>query len=82
MLPISLNSFTPKPRVVPAGEPRRTPDVIAGFSVSKGIAFLLQVMLARSSARSAARPVTFFGRRSTSIKWVSVPPDTISSPRA
>ena len=35
----------PKPRVVPAGEPSRMPEVIAGFSGSKGMPFLLQVML-------------------------------------
>ena len=43
-------------------------DVIAGFSGSKGTPFLLQVMLARPSAVSAALPVRPFGRRSTSIR--------------
>ena len=32
--PTSWNSATPKPRVVPAGVPRRMPDVTNGFSGS------------------------------------------------
>ena len=67
----------PKPRVVAAGEPRRTPEVIVGFSGSNGMAFLLAVMWARSRLASAALPVTRLGRRSTSIRWQSVPPVTI-----
>jgi hypothetical protein len=43
-VPISLNSARPNPRVVPAGVPSLIPDVMAGFSVSNGIAFLLQVI--------------------------------------
>ena len=43
----------PKPRVVPAGEPSRMPEVTVGFSGSNGTAFLLQVMWARPSASSA-----------------------------
>ena len=31
---------------------------------------------------SAALPVSFFGRRSTSIRWLSVPPATMSKPPA
>ena len=61
MLPICWNSAMPKPRVVPAGEPKRMPEVIIGFSGSNGTPFLLQVMLARPSAISAALPVSFFG---------------------
>ena len=38
------------------------------------------VIRARSRLRSAAVPVTRFGRRSTSIRWLSVPPVTIASP--
>ena len=41
----------PKPREVAAGEPRRMPDVTIGFSGSKGMPFLLQVMWARSKCR-------------------------------
>ncbi len=71
----------PKPRVVPAGVPSRTPEVTVGFSGSNGMPFLLQVMWARSSAASATFPVSRFLRRSTSIRCVSVPPETISKPR-
>ena len=74
------NSAAPKPRVVPAGVPRRTPEVTVGGCGSNGMPFLLQVMCARPSAASASLPVTPFGRRSTSIRWVSVPPVTMSSP--
>ena len=70
----------PKPRVVPAGVPSRTPEVTVGFSGSKGMPFLLQVMWARPSAASATLPVSRLGRRSTSMRWVSVPPETISNP--
>ena len=70
----------PKPRVVPAGVPSRMPDVTVGFSGSNGMPFLLQVMWARPSAASATLPVSRLGRRSTSIRWVSVPPETMSKP--
>ena len=53
--PTCRNSACPKPRVVPAGVPSRTPDVTKGFSGSFGMAFLLQVRPARSSAISARR---------------------------
>ena len=36
MCPISWNSFTPNPRVVPAGVPSRIPEVTVGFSGSNG----------------------------------------------
>ena len=78
--PTRRNSATPKPRVVQAGEPSRMPEVTIGFSGSNGTPFLLQVMWARDSAASAALPVSFFGRRSTSIRWLSVPPATMSRP--
>ena len=39
------NSAAPKPRVVPAGVPRRTPEVTVGGCGSNGMPFLLQVML-------------------------------------
>jgi hypothetical protein len=35
---------------------------------------------ARPSAFSARLPVAFLGRRSTSIRWLSVPPETMSRP--
>ena len=54
--------------LVAAGVPRRMPEVIAGFSGSNGMPFLLQVMPASSRLCSESLPVSFFGRRSTSIK--------------
>ena len=42
--PTVLNSFKPKPLVVAACVPNLIPDVIIGFSVSKGIPFLLHVI--------------------------------------
>ena len=68
------------PRVVSAGVPMRMPEVTIGFSGSKAIMFLLTVIAAFPSAASATLPVSFFGRRSTSIRWVSVPPETSRSP--
>jgi len=70
-----------KPRVVIAGEPMRTPLVTIGFSGSFGMAFLFTVMCARPSAASASLPFTFFGLRSTRNRWLSVPPETMRSPR-
>ena len=54
------------------------PEVTVGFSGSNGTPFLLTVMWARPSAFSATLPVSFLGRRSTSIRCVSVPPETRS----
>jgi len=42
--PTFLNSFNPNPLVVAAGVPSLIPDVIVGFSVSKGIPFLLLIL--------------------------------------
>ena len=64
------------PRVVTAGVPIRMPLVTAGFSGSKGMAFLFTVIPAFSSPLSATLPVSPFGLRSTSMRWVSVPPAT------
>ena len=77
---ISSISASPIPAVVTAAVPRRRPLVTNGFSGSLGIAFLLHVTPARSSASWATFPVTPNGRRSTSIKWLSVPPDTMRKP--
>ena len=68
--------------VVAAGLPSRTPEVTIGFSGSKGMPFLLQVRWARFRPPSATFPVSPFGRRSTSTRWLSVPPVTRSSPCA
>ena len=65
------------PRVVPAGDPSRMPDVTNGFCGSNGTPFLLHVIFARPSAISASLPVTPFDCRSTSIRWLSVPPVTM-----
>jgi sugar lactone lactonase YvrE len=78
----SMNAATcfispvPNPRVVVAGEPRRTPLVIMGLRSSCGMPFLLQMMPAASSQVSASRPVSSGLRavRSTSMTWLSVPP--------
>ena len=72
----------PMPAVVTAAVPSRSPLVTNGFSGSFGIAFLLHVIPARSSASCATLPVTPNGRRSTSIRWLSVPPDTMRKPSA
>ena len=40
--PTFLNSFNPNPLVVAAGVPSLIPEVIVGFSVSKGIPFLFR----------------------------------------
>ena len=69
------------PRVVSAGVPMRTPEVTIGFSGSKGIMFLLTVIAAFPRTASATLPVSFFGRRSTSMRWLSVPPETSRRPR-
>ena len=75
-------SASPMPRVVTAGVPTRMPDVTNGLFVLNGIAFLLTVIAARSSAVAASLPVTPAAVRSTSIRWLSVPPDTIRRPSA
>ncbi len=54
----SAISGSPIPAVVTAAVPRRRPLVTNGFSGSFGIAFLLQVMPASSSASCATLPVT------------------------
>ena len=73
-------SRVPIPRVVSAGVPTRTPEVVIGFSGSHGIMFLFTVIPALPSASSAILPVSFFGRRSTSMRWLSVPPETSRRP--
>ena len=66
-----------KPLVVTAAVPNLKPDVIVGFWVSFGIAFLLAVILTECKIFSAFLPVTPTEPNiSTKIKWLSVPPDT------
>ena len=64
------------PRVVTAGVPIRMPLVTKGDWVSFGTVFLFTVIPAASSAFSATLPVTSLLRRSTSMRWLSVPPET------
>ena len=68
------------PRVVTAGVPMRMPEATMGEFWSNGIAFLLTVMPARPSAASATLPVMPFENTSTSIRWLSVPPQTRRNP--
>ena len=51
------HSATPKPRVVTAGEPMRSPEVMKGERGSLGTEFLLVVMYALLRAASASLPV-------------------------
>ncbi|MNV96007.1 hypothetical protein D3C71_1909620 [compost metagenome] len=67
----------PKPRVVTAGVPMRTPEVTNGERGSFGTEFLLVVIQARASAASASLPVNGLLDRSISIRWLSVPPETM-----
>lgn len=62
-------TLPPGPRVSPS---RRPPGVMA--LRSPGQVFLLAVMDTSSSTRSARAPSRPLGRRSTSTRWLSVPP--------
>ena len=70
-----------KPLVVTAAVPKRIPLVTKGDCGSLGIVFLLHVICAASNHFSTSLPVRFLSARSTSIKWLSVPPETILMPR-
>ena len=78
---ITCISAAPMPRVVTAGVPRRTPEVTKGLRVSPGTVFLLAVMCTLSRRCSKSLPVHSSSRRSMSIRWLSVPPDTSLTPR-
>src|SRR5579883_761412 len=54
-----VHSFSLKPLVVTAGDPKRKPLVIKGDCGSFGTAFLFTVILARPRAASASLPVIF-----------------------
>ena len=69
------------PRDVTAGVPTRMPEPTIGFSGSYGIVFLFTVIRTSPRAASASLPVTPSGRTSTSMRWLSVPPETIEAPR-
>ena len=70
------------PCVVTDGVPMRTPLVTNGLRGSSGIVFLFSVMPASSSVAWAILPVSSpsNGVRSTTIMWVSVPPETRRNP--
>ncbi len=69
-----------RPRVVSAGVPRRMPDGSKGLRESNGTELKFSSMPARSRALAAGLPAIPFAVRSTSSRWLSVPPDTRSKP--
>ena len=74
-------SATPMPLVVTAAVPRRTPLVTKGLLFSLGTVFLFAVMRTSSRRCSSSLPVTSLSARSSSITWLSVPPETSLQPR-
>ena len=68
------------PRVVTAGVPMRMPLALSGGFWSNGIVFWFTVMPALPSAVVASLPVRPFENTSTSIRWLSVPPETRRKP--
>jgi hypothetical protein len=85
---IDFMSDSTMPCVVTAGLPTRMPEAIDAGCGSKGMAFLLSTMPAASQRDSASLPVTTAPDpsvtccRSSSARWVSVPPATGRSPSA
>ncbi len=75
------NSSGPKPRVVSAGVPRRTPEVYQAPFGSDGTELRLVTTPASSSADSAWRPVRPNDGTSSSTRWLSVPSVTSFAPR-
>ena len=67
-----------RPRVVIAGVPRRMPDGSKGLRWSNGTELKFSSMPARSRALAAGLPAIPLAVRSTSSRWLSVPPDTRS----
>src|SRR5688572_16826581 len=65
-----------RPLDVSAGVPRRRPDGRRAL-LSPGQVFLFTAMLDSSKTFSAFAPSVFIGRRSTRIKWLSVPPEQV-----
>ena len=57
MEPICRISVSFMPRVVTAGLPKRMPEVMRTFWVSKGMVFLLAVMFAMSRSSCTSAPV-------------------------
>ena len=68
------------PREVMAGVPMRTPLVMKGDVVSKGMVFLLAVMCAliQKGLELLARHVLL--SQIDSMRWLSVPPETRRTP--
>jgi hypothetical protein len=56
------------------------PEAVIGGCGSYGIAFLFSVIPARPLRASASLPVTPSGCRSSSARWVSVPPEIARMP--
>ena len=81
ILPISSNSSSLKPLVVPAGVPNLIPDVLEGGKVSKGIEFLFTVIWILSRASVNSLPLIFLDDKSTKTRCVSVPSVTRLIPR-
>ena len=69
-------SSGPMPRVVSAGVPMRMPLPCRGGRSSYGIVLRFTVMATLSQITSALRPLIPFAPTSTSIRWLSVPPET------
>jgi len=78
--PVWRISDSMKPLVVTAGEPTRRPLATLNEASSNGTTLRLAVMLTRSSSSWHSRPVRPAGRRSTSARCTSVPPDTRRRP--
>ena len=78
----SRKSSSSKPRIVQAGVPIRTPDATVGGRSSNGTVLRFTVMSTSASRSSASLPVHSDARRSTWIRWVSVPPVRTSRPPA
>src|SRR5439155_1143432 len=70
------------PRVVTRGVPTRTPLGLNFDASSKGMELRLSVMPTVSAKSCTCLPVRFCGRRSMSIRWLSVPPLTRRRPRS
>ena len=56
------------------------PLVTNGFCVSNGMAFLFTVICTSSSIFSSSLPVSALSVKSSSMRWLSVPPETIFTP--
>ena len=74
----SRKSASSKPRIVAAGEPRRTPEATIGGRSSNGTVLRFAVSLHSSIRSCAASPVHSVARRSSCTRCVSVPPVSTS----